>query len=50
MKIHALTPQLFWYEGPDKDPRSGWSYLWGIGFFGNVEYKPKHFAKIKSYA
>lgn len=50
MKIHALTPQLFWYEGPDKDPRSNWSYLWGIGFYGNVEYKPKHFAKIKSYA
>jgi hypothetical protein len=50
MKVHSLTPQLFWHEGPDKDPRSGWSWLWGYGFWGNVEYKPKHFGKLFSYA
>lgn len=50
MMIHSLTPELFWMEGPDKDPRSNWSYLWGIGFWGNAEFKPKHFAKIAAYA
>lgn len=50
MMIHSLAPELFWMEGPDKDPRSNWSYLWGIGFWGNAEFKPKHFAKIAAYA
>lgn len=50
MMIHSLTPQLFWMEGPDKDPRSNWSWLWGIGFWGNAEFKPKHFAKVAAYA
>lgn len=50
MMIHSLTPQLFWMKGPDEDPRSNWAYLWGIGFWGNTEFKPKHFAKIAAYA
>jgi hypothetical protein len=37
-------------EGPDKDPRSLWSYLWGVGFYGNVKYQPKHVAKLFNYA
>ena len=48
--ISSLFPELFWMEGPDKDPRTAWSYLWGTGFFGNVKYQPKHVAKIFNYA
>lgn len=48
--IHSLFPELFWMEGPDKDPRTLWSYLWGTGFFGNVTYQPKYTAKIKNFA
>ena len=50
VKICSLFPELFWMEGPDKDPRTLWSYLWGTGFFGNVTYQPKHTAKIKNFA
>lgn len=48
--ISSLTPELFWMEGPDKDPRSGWSWLWGVGFFGNMHLNPKNMGKIKNYA
>lgn len=48
--VKSLYDQLFWMEGPDKDPRSAWSYLWGVGFYGNVTYDPKNVAKIASYA
>jgi hypothetical protein len=48
--VSSLMPELFWMEGPDKDPRTLWSYLWGVGFFGNVKYQPKHVAKLKNYA
>jgi hypothetical protein len=48
--VESLFPELFWMEGPDKDPRTLWSYLWGTGFFGNVKYEPKHTAKIKNFA
>lgn len=48
--LKSLFPELFWMEGPDKDPRTGWSWLWGIGHYGNVAYQPKHTAKIKNFA
>lgn len=48
--ISSLFPELFWMEGPDKDPRTAWSYLWGTGFFGNTKMQPKHVAKIFNYA
>jgi len=48
--IRSLFPELFWMEGPDKDPRSAWSWLWGVGFFGNVCWQPKHMAKLYNYA
>jgi hypothetical protein len=48
--ICSLFPELFWMEGPDKDPRTLWSYLWGTGFFGNVKYQPKHTGKLHNYA
>lgn len=50
MEVRSLMPELFWMEGPDKDPRTLWSYLWGIGFFGNVKFEPKHFGKLDNYA
>lgn len=50
MELRSLCPELFWMEGPDKDPRSGYSSLWATGFFGNVTYQPKHIAKLKNYA
>lgn len=48
--LSCLTPELFWMEGPDKDPRTAWSYLWGQGFYGNAKYSPKHVAKLFNYA
>ena len=50
ISIRSLMPELFWMEGPDKDPRSAWSWLWGVGFFGNVTWEPKSVAKLWAYA
>lgn len=50
IEIMSLFEELFWMEGPDKDPRTMWSWLWGIGFFGNVKYQPKYVAKIFNFA
>lgn len=48
--LSSLFPELFWMEGPDKDPRSAWSWLWGVGLFGNAKWQPKHVAKMFNYA
>lgn len=48
--LYSMFPELFWMEGPDKDPRTLWSWLFGVGFFGNVTYQPKFNAKLKNYA
>lgn len=48
--VSLLTPELLWMEGPDKDPRSGWGHLFGVGMFGNIKWRPKHVAKGKNYA
>lgn len=45
----SLFPQLFWMEGPEQEARSGWSYLWGTGFYGNAKYEPKHVTKIADF-
>lgn len=50
ISIESLAPELFWMEGPDKDPRTLWSFLWGTGFYGNAKYQPKHTAKIAPLA
>ena len=50
VEIMSLFPELFWYEGPDKDPRTMWSDLWGMGFYGNATFQPKHVAKIFNFA
>jgi len=46
--LSSLMPELFWMEGPDKDARTLWSWLWGVGFFGNAKYQPKHTAKFNN--
>ena len=48
--ISSLFPELFWMEGPDKDPRTMWSWLWGVGFFGNVKWQPRYTWKLAAYA
>lgn len=48
--VSSLHSELFWMRGPDPDPRSAWSYLWGQGFYGNVKYQPKSVAKLYNYA
>jgi hypothetical protein len=50
MTIRSLWSELFWMEGPDKDPHSAYSILWAFGFFGNCEFSPKHFGKLFNYA
>lgn len=50
IELCSLFPELFWMEGPDKDPRTAWSWLWGTGFYGNAKYQPKHVAEFKNRA
>jgi hypothetical protein len=50
MTLISLMPDLFWTKGPTEDPRTNWSTIWGTGFFGNAQYSPKHFGKLKNYA
>lgn len=47
--LRSIMPELFWMEGPDKDPRTLWSWLWGTGFYGNCTFQPKHVAKLKNF-
>lgn len=51
VEIASLMPELFWMQGPDRDPRTAWSYLWGCGFYGNMRTdSPKFYAKLKNFA
>lgn len=50
MELCSLFPQLFWYEGPDKDPHSAWSYLFATGFYGNCTWQPKFFGKTFNFS
>lgn len=50
VEIASLMPELFWMRGPDEDPRSGYSVLWGCGFYGQCSLKPKFLGKLKNYA
>ncbi len=49
MKLRCLGSQLFMPDGPHWDPRTQ-SYLFSVGFFGNIEWNPKYQAKLKDYA
>lgn len=48
-ELACLYGQLFNAEGPEKDFVSN-SYLFRVGFFGNLKLKPRHMLKIKEYA
>jgi len=50
LSIMSLMPELFWMKGPTEDPRSAFSTVWATGFFGNVQWQPKYFAKLYPYA
>ncbi len=50
VEIASLMPELFWMKGPDQDPRTAWSYLWGTGFYGQARWKPKFTAELKNRA
>lgn len=50
VEIASLMPELFWMKGPDEDPRSGYSVLWGCGFYGNMSLRPKFLGKLKNFA
>jgi hypothetical protein len=50
VSIKSIMPELFWMEGPDKDPRTLWSWLWGVGFYGNATFSPKSIAKLYTTA
>ena len=50
IEIASLLSELFRMEGPDRDPRTGWSYLWGLFFYGQMYVQPKHLGKVKNYA
>jgi len=49
MELASLDKVLFGYRGPDWSMRDR-AWLFYVGFWGNMRYRPKHFAKIYDYA
>jgi len=49
MQLSSLDSVLFRPDGPEWDIESK-SYLFELGFFGNMRFNPKHFAKLYNYA
>jgi hypothetical protein len=50
VELRLLTSTMFVMNGPDKDPRTNWSYLWGLRFLGQYCWQPKYVAKLYPYA
>lgn len=48
MKLQTLHDSLFFSEGPDY-LLDNLSWRWVVGFFGNLQFKPKFFAKIADF-
>lgn len=48
-ELVSLDSVLFGYRGPDWSIKDT-AYLFYVGFWGNARFRPKHFAKFKSYA
>lgn len=48
-ELRCLYSDLFMPHGPDYDPRT-FSWLYAIGFFGNMTFQPKFFGKGQNYA
>ncbi len=49
MELGSLDSVLFSSRGPEYDIKTD-SWLFLVGFFGNVRYNPKHFAKLAAIA
>jgi hypothetical protein len=49
MELASLDKVLFGYRGPDWSMRDR-AWLFYVGFWGNMRYRPKHFGKIYPYA
>lgn len=49
MELRCMTPELFASRGPEYDIRTD-SYLFAMGFFGNMVFDPKFFSKFASYS
>jgi len=47
-ELSSLDKVLFGYRGPDYSMRDR-AYLFYVGFWGNMRFRPKHFAKIKNF-
>lgn len=47
--VRSLMPELFWQKGPTEDIRT-LSYLWAVGFFGNLYFQPKYVGKLYAAA
>lgn len=49
MELCSLHSELFFSDGPNYDPET-MSHLYAVGFFGNLKFNPKAFAKLSDYA
>lgn len=49
MSLFSIHDDFFYSYGPEWDTQS-LSYLYLVGFFGNLRFNPKHFAKLDNYA
>jgi hypothetical protein len=49
MKLQTLHNGLFFSEGPDYNV-DNLSWRWVVGYFGNMWFQPKYFAKIKDFS
>lgn len=48
MELASLDSVLFGYRGPDWSIRDR-AWLFYVGFWGNLRYRPKHFAQFKDF-
>jgi hypothetical protein len=48
MKLQTLHDSLFYSEGPDY-LLDNLSWRWVVGYFGNLQFQPKYFAKIADF-
>jgi hypothetical protein len=49
MELCSLNDELFFSDGPNYDPAT-LSWLYAVGFFGNLKFNPKAFGKLDDYA
>lgn len=49
MELCSMDSKLFGQRGPDRDPHTD-SYLFAVGFWGNIRWNPKYFSKLAALA